>query len=235
MPREVKGRGLPYRVTTKYSFYPVHTNKTLKSGDFMTNYLPIRVWRPLPCKLTSPVKCSPRTEGPSLCSISQGLHMAHKKTEYEYGLISYLLVKKIASKWPVYLSIDALLPPPLRIVWGFLSDPRVLLHCWNDRLEYYAARDKPLWRHNTLSDAINTVTTEQTSERTLSDRCVNNVLERCQSNCLKLCRITCFFYENQVIRICRPCRLYRGHTRAMYWIDMQANTCISSHDFFAES
>ena len=68
----------------------------------MANYLSILVWRRLPSELTSPVKWSPRAEGPSLCSISQRLHLAHKKPEYEYGFIQHLVIKKIASKSPVY-------------------------------------------------------------------------------------------------------------------------------------
>ena len=35
------------------------------------------------------------------------------------------------------------------------SGPRVLLHCSNERLEHYAARGKPLWRHSGLCDVIN--------------------------------------------------------------------------------
>ena len=31
----------------------------------------------------------------------------------------------------------------------------MLLHCSNERLEYYAARGKPLWRHNEFCDVIN--------------------------------------------------------------------------------
>ena len=53
------------------------------------------------------------------------------------------------------LSIDDLLSPQLRNVLGFLSGPRVLFHCLNERLEYYAARGKPLWRHNRFRDVIN--------------------------------------------------------------------------------
>ena len=53
------------------------------------------------------------------------------------------------------LSINALLSPSLRNVWGFLSGPRGLLHCSNQQLEYYAARGKPLWRHNGFCDVIN--------------------------------------------------------------------------------
>ena len=124
-------------------------------GDLVTNYLPICVWRRLPRELMSPVKWSSRAVGPSLSSISQGLHMAHKKPEHEYGFIPYLLVKKITSKSPVYLSIDALLSPPLGIVRGFLSGPRVSLQCSNERLEYYATHGKPLWRQNAFCDVIN--------------------------------------------------------------------------------
>ena len=120
-----------------------------KSGDFMTNYLPIHVWRHQPSEAWSP-KARAFTS-----SISQGLHMAHKKPEYKYGFIPSLLVKKIASKSPVYLSIDTLLSPSLRIVWEFLSGPCVLRHCSNERLEYYAARDEPLWHHNGFSDVVN--------------------------------------------------------------------------------
>ena len=126
-----------------------------KYRDLMANYLSILVWRRLPNELTSPVKWSPRAESPSLCSISQGLHLAHKKPEYEYGFIQYLVIKKIASNHPYIWSIDALLSPSLRNVKGFLSGPRVMLHCSNERLEYDAARGKPLWRHNGFCDVIN--------------------------------------------------------------------------------
>ena len=69
-----------------------------KYSDLMANYLSILVWRRLPSELTSPVKWSPRAEGPTICSISQGLHVAHTKPQYEYGFIPYLVIKKIASK-----------------------------------------------------------------------------------------------------------------------------------------
>ena len=58
-------------------------------------------------------------------------------------------------KIPRILSVNALLSPSLRNVWGFLSGPRVLLHCSNERLEYYAACGKPLWCHNGFCDIIN--------------------------------------------------------------------------------
>ena len=74
-----------------------------KYSDLMANYLSILVWRRLPSEQTSPVKWSPRAEDPTLCSISQGLHLAHKKPEYEYGFIPCLLIKKIISKPPVYI------------------------------------------------------------------------------------------------------------------------------------
>ena len=61
------------------------------------------------------------------------------------------------------LSIDALISPSLRNVCGFLSGPRVLLHCLNERLEYYAARGKPLWRHRGFCDVINTQSRQKTS------------------------------------------------------------------------
>ena len=51
----------------------------------------------------------------------------------------YLVIKKIASKSPYILSIDALRSTSLRKIWGFLSVPRVLLYCLNERLEYNAA------------------------------------------------------------------------------------------------
>ena len=58
-----------------------------KYSDLMANYLSILVWRRLPSELTSPVKWSSRAEGPTFRSIFQGLHLAHKKPEYEYGFI----------------------------------------------------------------------------------------------------------------------------------------------------
>ena len=64
--------------------------------------------------MTSPVKRADalvkwnlRAKGFSLCSISQGLHLAHKKLEDAYGFIPYLLINKISSKSRVYLSNDA--------------------------------------------------------------------------------------------------------------------------------
>ena len=70
----------PYRVTTKYSFYPVCIFKMLnkkiidltvlwneKYSDLMGNYLSILIWRRLPIELT----WSPRAECPTLCSMSQ--------------------------------------------------------------------------------------------------------------------------------------------------------------------
>ena len=106
----------PYRVTTKYSFYLVRTYKMLNKKIIalieMRNtviwwriILSILVWCRLPRELTtvtSPVKWSPRAEGPTLCSKTQELHLAHKKPDYEYGCIPYLVIKKIVSKSPVY-------------------------------------------------------------------------------------------------------------------------------------
>ena len=152
-----------------------------KYRGLMANYISILVWRRLPSELTSPVKWSPRAEGASLCSISQGLHLAHKKPEYEYGFIQYLVIKNSHKNHPYILSIDALLSPSLRNVWGFLSGPRVVLHSSNERLEYYAARGKPLWRHNGFYDAIN-AKSRQKIEHNLSYRCANNAIELCQSD-----------------------------------------------------
>ena len=115
-PRPLTSPGMsawPYRVTTKYSFYPVQAYKMLnkkmialtvlwneKYSDLMANYLSIILWRRPPSELMSPVKWRPRAEGPTLCSISQGLHLAHKTTAYNYGFIPYLVIKKIASNHP---------------------------------------------------------------------------------------------------------------------------------------
>ena len=123
-----------------------------KTSDLMRRYLYIFVWCHLSSELTSPVMCSPRAEGPSLCSKPQVVHQAHKKPEYEYGFIPY---KKIVSKSPLYLSIDAVLSPSLCIVWEFLSGQCVLLHCSNESLEYHTACSEPLWCHNGFCDVIN--------------------------------------------------------------------------------
>ena len=71
-----------------------------KLGDLVTNYLLICVWRRLPRELMSPVKWSSRAEGPSLSSISQGLHMAHKKARTRIWVYSIPIGKENHIKIP---------------------------------------------------------------------------------------------------------------------------------------
>ena len=165
-PRPLTSRGMsawPYRVTTKYSFYPVRTFKMLnkkmialtvlwteKYSDLMANYLSILVWRRLPSELTSPVEWSP-----TLCSISQRTAPGPQKAKIWILIYSIPSDEENRIKITRILSINALLSPSLRNVWGFLIGPCVLLHCSNQRLDYYAARGKPLWRHNGFCDVIN--------------------------------------------------------------------------------
>ena len=78
-------------------------------------------WRHLSCEARGP-KARPIVEYPK----SQNTNM------------DFLHTPRI--KITRMLSIDALLSPSLRNVWGSLSGPRLLLHCSNERLEYYAAR-----------------------------------------------------------------------------------------------
>ena len=155
-----------------------------KYSDLMVNYLSILVWRCLPSELTSPVKWSPRAEGPTLCLISQGLHMAHKKPEYEYGFIPCLVIKKIASKSPVYI-VDW--RPAFTVTSQCLGIPlrsaRVApLFKWTVRILRSAV---------SLSDIIMGSVTlsmhshDKTNEHILSYWCANNAIERCQSNCRK--------------------------------------------------
>ena len=106
---------------------------------------------------------------------------AHKQPEYKYGFYSMPSDEENRIKITRILSIDALLSLSLRNVWGFLSGPRVLIQRSNERLEYYAAHGKPLWRHNGFCDVINDIH-DKTNERTLSYRCANSAPERCQSN-----------------------------------------------------
>ena len=152
--RPLTSRGMsawPYRVTTKYSFYPVHTYKTLnkkraltvlwneKYSDLMANYLSTLVWRRLPSELTSPVKWSPRA---GLCSISQGLHLAHKKPEYEYGFIPCLVIKKTASKSSVYIEDWR---PAFTVTSQCLGIPlrsARVAPLFNELWEYYAAHGR---------------------------------------------------------------------------------------------
>ena len=77
-PQVGPGRWLPeYRVTTKYSFYPVRTHKMLNNCancalkweiPWFDGELFIHTCMTSSSELTSPVKWSPRAEGPSLCS-----------------------------------------------------------------------------------------------------------------------------------------------------------------------
>ena len=139
-PQPLTSRGMsawPYRVTTHYSFYPVHTfrnknscaNGALKAEiGWFDDELFTHTCMTSPAKradVTCQVKAGGRRPEP-LFSIPRTAN-GQKKLEYEYGFIPYILVKKIASKSPAYLSIDTLIWPSLRIVWGFLSGPRVLL------------------------------------------------------------------------------------------------------------
>ena len=87
--------------------------------------------------MTSSIKWSdvtgPWAEGPSLYSISQELHLPHKKPEYEQWFMPYLFLKKIALTSPAYLSSHILLLPELCIIWGFLSGPGAFLNCSYER------------------------------------------------------------------------------------------------------
>ena len=53
-------------------------------------------WRRLSSEARGP-KTRPFVQHP------KGLHLAHKKPEYGYAFIPYLVIKKIASKSPVYI------------------------------------------------------------------------------------------------------------------------------------
>ena len=85
IPREVSGRradrgtpAWPYRVTTKYSFYPVkETIKTTivalwnnKSNDLTKNCLPLCACRI--SRATGSIRC-PRAEGPNIYWVPQGV------------------------------------------------------------------------------------------------------------------------------------------------------------------
>ena len=188
-----------------------------KSGDLMANYLPTRVWRRLPSELTPPVKWSPRAEGPNLCSISQELHLAHKKPEYEHGFIPSLLVKKMHQHHPH----TCRLTPCFRRNFALFRDSSQIRACCSivqmNGKNNYAARGKPLWRHNALCDVISEVTTKQTSAPLVTDATtmhVTVVKSITENRAVSLL----VFYHNQVIRVCRPGRLHRGQIRAMYWI-----------------
>ena len=100
-----------------------------KYSDLMTNYLSILVWRRLPSELTSPAKWRRRAEGPTLCWISQGLHLAHKKPEYKYGFIPYLVMKKITSKSPVLGCIYCRLTPCFRRHFAMFADSSQVRAC----------------------------------------------------------------------------------------------------------
>ena len=152
-----------------------------KYRDLMANYLSILVWRRLPSELTSPVKWSPRAEGPSFCSISQGLHLAHKKPEYEYRFIQYLMIKKIASKSPVYCRLT----PCFRRHFAMFGDSsQVCASCSIVQMNGWNITQ----RAASLCDVImGSVTSsmhshDKTNEHTLSYRCANNAIECCQSN-----------------------------------------------------
>ena len=149
-----------------------------KYSDLVANYLSILVWRRLLSELTSPVKWSPRAEGPTLRP--QGLHLAHKKKEYECGFILYLVIKKIASKSPACIDWH----PAFAVTSQCLGIP------------LRSARVAPLftWAVGILRSAVSLcdvimgyVTSsmhshDKTNERTLSYRCDNKAIERCQSN-----------------------------------------------------
>ena len=123
---------------------------------------------------------SQRPPGPP-AGPTQGLHLAHMISRMRIGIYSIPTDKENRINITRILSVDAVLSPSIRSVWGFLLGPRVLLHCSNERLEYYAARGKPLWRHNGfVTSSIHSH--DKTNEHTLSYRCANNAIGRCQSN-----------------------------------------------------
>ena len=146
-----------------------------KDSDLMANYLSIIVWRRLPSELTSPVEWSPRAEGSTLCSISQRTAPGQLKARIWIWIYSIPSEKENRIKITRILSINALLSPSFRNIWGFFSGSRVLLHCSNERLEYYAARGKPLWRHNGFVTS-SMHSHDKTNERILSYRCANNAV-----------------------------------------------------------
>ena len=117
------------------------------------------------------------------------------------------------------LSIDTLLSSSLRIVWGFLSGPRLLLHCSNERSEYYVARGKPLWRHNGFRHQC-TVMTKQTSAFLVSDALtmqLNVVKAITESSAVSLLTKTKWYGYADHAR-----RLYQGQFRAKHWRNSNA-------------
>ena len=144
----------------------------------MANYFFILVWRRLPSELTSPVKWSPRAEGPTPCY--HGLHLAHKKTEYEYWLILYLVIKKIASKSPIYR-----LTPCFHRHFAMFGDSSQVRACcsivqmngWNITQRAVSPCDVIM---GSVTSSMHSH--DKTNERTLSYWCANNAIERCQNN-----------------------------------------------------
>ena len=146
-----------------------------KSGDLMTNYSPICVWGRLPSDLTSSAKWRPRAEGPSLCPISQGLLMTHKKPGYEYRFIPYLLVQKIALKSHPH---TCRLTPCFRCHYALFGDSsQVRAWCYN-----IAQRAVGFYDVIMRSVTSSMHSHDKTNERTLGNRCSNNALEHGQSN-----------------------------------------------------
>ena len=131
-------------------------------------------WRRLSSEARGP-KARPIVE------YSKGLHLAHKKPEYKYGFVSYLMMKKIASKSPVYCR----LPPCFRRHFAMFGDSSQVRACcsivqmngWNITQRAVSICDVIMvsvtsWMHRH----------DITNERTVSYRCANNAIERCLSN-----------------------------------------------------
>ena len=105
-----------------------------------------------------------------------------KKTEYEYGFILYLVIKKIASKSPIYIYR---LTPGFRRHFAMFGDSSQVRACCSI-VQMYGWNITQ--RAVSLCDVImGSVTSpmhshDKTNERTLSYRCANNAIERCQSS-----------------------------------------------------
>ena len=150
IPREVSGRRADL-LESKIIVLTVLWND--KWSDLMANYLSILAWRRLP-RLWADVTCQVKPEGrrpDPLFNITRSAQNARIRI----WLYSIPCDKENRIKITrIYCRLTSCFRRHFAM-FGDSSQVRALPHCSNERLEYYAARGMPLWRHNGFCDVIN--------------------------------------------------------------------------------
>ena len=158
-----------------------------KYSDLMANYFPYLYdvacqasWR------TSPVKWSPRAEGPTPCY--HGLHLAHKN---RIRIWIYSLPSDKENRIKI-TNINRLMPCFRRHFAMFWDSSQVRACCSIVQMNAWNITQHTVSLCGVIMGSVTSSmhSHDKTNESTLSYRCANHAIERCQSNYRKYCRIT---------------------------------------------